>query len=163
MQITMIAAVSNNNVIGKDGTIPWNIPSDMKWFRKATKGKTVIMGMNTFESLNMPAGLPGRHNIVITSRKEPGCIDNLCFVQSFADALKQCPEDKGVYIIGGSRLYAEGMEAANKMYITHVDAIIEGDTYFPFINPFMWKPVSLMDVPSDPNDEYPIMVVEYTK
>lgn len=126
--INIIAAVSRNNVIGVNNTIPWKIKEDMQMFKKLTTNNTIIMGRKTFESIGKP--LPNRKNIVISSNK----INDVITYPSLKEALDNCKNEK-VFLIGGSRIYEEGMNYVDKLYITLVNKSINGDTYFPFIDP----------------------------
>jgi len=126
--INIIAAVSRNNVIGINNTIPWKIKEDMKMFKTLTTNNTIIMGRKTFESIGKP--LPNRKNIVITSSK----INDVITYSSLKEALNNCLNEE-IFLIGGSKIYEEGMNYADKLYITLVNKSIDGDTYFPFIDP----------------------------
>lgn len=125
--INIIAAVSLNNCIGIDGKIPWNIKEDMKFFKTITTGKTVIMGSKTYQSIGKP--LPNRNNIVISSKN----IEEITTFNNLNDAIKSTNDE--IFLIGGSRIYLEGMKCADKLYITLVNKEVNGDTFFPFINP----------------------------
>lgn len=129
--INIIAAVSLNNCIGINNTIPWKIKEDMMLFKNLTTNNVVIMGRNTFESIGKE--LPNRKNIVITSKK----IENIDCFSSLKESIefyKNNYKDKEIFLIGGSRIYLEGMNYADKLYITLVNKVINGDAYFPFIN-----------------------------
>lgn len=126
--IALIAARSKNNVIGKDGKIPWNIPGEQKQFRKLTTGNIVVMGRKTFEEIGHP--LPNRKNIVI-SRNAQYPFDNLVVLPSLTDALDYYLEGD-IYIAGGYNLFREAIDIVDKMYLTEVDLFIEnGDVFFP--------------------------------
>ena len=125
MKLIIIAAVANNRVIGKDGTVPWHIPEDLARFKQLTIGHTVIMGRRTFESLDRP--LANRVNIVISS----GVINGVRCYPSLEFALQALHNEKEVYIIGGGRLYAEALKYADELRLTLVDREVDGDTYFP--------------------------------
>lgn len=167
MNISMVAALARNNVIGANGGIPWKIPSDLKWFKNVTKGGTVIMGRKTYESLGRPKGLPGRRNIVLTSTPwiELTGERPLAF-PSLEIALRQCEEyykAEEVFLIGGQRVYEQGMSHANKMYLSHVDATVEGDTFFPEVDPKMWRRDFAFNMPQLSGDEYSFEAVIYHK
>lgn len=127
--ISMIVAMSRNGVIGKDGSMPWHIPEDLQYFKTLTTGHTLIMGRKTFESIGR--ALPNRLNVVLTKDpdyKAPGCQ----LVHSVEEVIKgYASEEKELFIIGGSTLYRAFMPYAKKLYITRIEATIEGDTYFP--------------------------------
>ena len=122
--------MSTNGVIGKDGTLPWHFPSDLKHFNDKTVGHTVIMGRRTFEDPDMPKPLPRRRNIVVTRNKDyshPG----VEVVDSVSDALRMCDIEREVFIIGGTGIYELALVVADKLYITIINDEYEGDTYFP--------------------------------
>ena len=130
--INIIAAVSENNVIGINGKIPWKIPEDMENFRKLTTSQVVIMGRKTFESIGRP--LADRINIVVSKNQKK---DHGIFV---ADSLEKALEfgktfqEREIFLCGGERIYAEGMNYADTLYITKVKGNYQGDAFFPEIN-----------------------------
>ena len=140
MQISMIAAMANNRVIGKNNEMPWYLPEDLKHFKAMTLGKPVVMGRKTFEAIGRP--LPGRRNIVIT-RNADYQHDGISCVQSFDDAIKlvlqQNPQCLEIMVIGGGQLYLETLSKAQKLYLTEIDLTVEGDTWFPEWNDGNWK------------------------
>jgi|TARA_Y100000310_G_scaffold105294_1_gene103705 dihydrofolate reductase len=147
MMISLIAAMGRNRVIGKDNSLPWKLPEDMKRFKELTSGKTVIMGRKTFESIGRP--LPNRKNIIITrdqNYKAEGCI----VVHSVEDALKNADNNE-VMVIGGAQIYDLFLSKANKMYLTLIDHDFEGDAYFPEYNKDEWKEVSREEGKSENN------------
>ncbi|ARV71577.1 type 3 dihydrofolate reductase [Vibrio campbellii] len=128
MIISMIAAMADNRIIGKDNQMPWHLPADFAWFKRCTMGKPVVMGRKTYESIGCP--LPGRLNIVI-SRDASLFIEGVTTVTSVEQALEVAAEVEEVMIIGGGAIYAACLPMANKLYITHIEAEIQGDTQFP--------------------------------
>ncbi|HHP0481134.1 TPA: type 3 dihydrofolate reductase [Vibrio campbellii] len=128
MIISMIAAMADNRIIGKDNQMPWHLPADFAWFKRCTMGKRVVMGRKTYESIGRP--LPGRLNIVI-SRDASLFIEGVTTVTSIEQALEVAGEVEEVMIIGGGAIYAACLPMANKLYVTHIEAEIEGDTQFP--------------------------------
>lgn len=132
----MVAAIAKNNVLGKDNKLIWHLPADLKMFKNLTSGNTILMGRKTFESIGNP--LPNRENIVITRDKNfiaEGCL----IFNSIENALENLKTREKIYIVGGAAIYRECMEIAAKLYITHLDLEVEGDVYFPIINPNVWK------------------------
>ena len=128
--ISIIAAVSENGVIGVDNKLPWYIPEDLKRFKKLTKGNVVIMGRKTYESIGKP--LPDRINIVVSRNKDlkiPGCL----VVNSIVQAIKKAGSDKDIFIIGGGEIYNSGIIYAKRIYLTKVHQEVKGDTKFPEI------------------------------
>jgi len=128
MKISMIAAMANNRVIGKDNQMPWHLPADFAWFKRCTMGKPVVMGRKTYQSIGRP--LPGRHNIVI-SRDSSASFEGTTVVSSIEEALKLVAGEAEVMIIGGGSIYASCLEKADRLYLTHIDLEVEGDTQFP--------------------------------
>jgi dihydrofolate reductase len=133
--ISLIAAVSDNNVIGKDNRMPWHLPADMKWFKSLTTGGDVIMGKKTYYSLPVRP-LPGRRNLIMSH--DPAVIDGCVMASSVEDALSRMNPEKENFIIGGGSIYRQFMPLANRLYITRVFHSFDGDTFFPDINPEEW-------------------------
>ena len=137
--IIMIAAVAENNTLGKDNELVWHLPNDFKRFKALTSGHHIIMGRKTFESFPKP--LPNRKHIIITRQKKyqaEGCI----IVESIEEAINICPKDENSFIIGGGEIYTLGLPYTDKIEITRVHESFEADTYFPEINNKEWKIVS---------------------
>ena len=135
----MIAAVAHNNVIGGDNKLLWHISADLKHFKAVTMGKPVVMGRKTYESIGR--ALPGRENVVIT-RNANWMVDGVTIVHSLEEALGHLKDHSDVMIIGGGQIYTEAMIKADTIHLTEVDLVIDGDTYFPAINPTQWSEVS---------------------
>ena len=134
--IVMIAAVAENNALGKDNELVWHLPNDFKRFKTLTSGHHIIMGRKTFESFPKP--LPNRTHIIITRQKNyqaEGCI----IVDSIEKALSICPKDEDSFIIGGGEIYTLGLAYTDKIEITRVHSSFEADAYFPEINKKDWK------------------------
>lgn len=132
--IIVIAAIGKNNVIGSKGQMPWNIPEEMEIFKKKTLNSTVIMGRKTYESIGRP--LPNRNNIVISRNKELEK-NGITVCESLKLGLEVGKKNTGdIYIIGGGQLYLEGIEYADKLYISFLKDSYDGDCYFPEVN---WK------------------------
>lgn len=125
--IALIAAMDRNRVIGKDGRIPWDLPQDRQYFRDLTMGQAVVMGRRTYEEIGRP--LPGRLTIVVSSTGNYQG-EQLVTVSSLAEAIAAA-EGYDVFIAGGTRLYAEALPLADRLYLTEIDADYEGDTLFP--------------------------------
>ncbi|WP_341662278.1 type 3 dihydrofolate reductase [Vibrio sp.] len=128
MIISMIAAMADNRVIGKDNQMPWHLPADFAWFKRCTIGKPVIMGRKTYQSIGRP--LPGRLNIVI-SRDSSLKFDGVTMATSIDDALSLAGDVEEIMIIGGGAIYQTCLDIASKLYITYIDTQVEGDTCFP--------------------------------
>lgn len=128
MIISMIAAMADNRVIGKDNQMPWHLPADFAWFKKCTMGKPIVMGRKTYESIGRP--LPGRLNIVLTRDAELN-IDGVTCVTSIDEAVKIAGDVDELMIIGGGTIYEMCLPQAHKLYLTFIDLKVEGDTQFP--------------------------------
>jgi dihydrofolate reductase len=128
MVISIIAALAENRVIGRNGAIPWDIPEDRRRFRELTMGHPVIMGRKTFEAIGQP--LPGRKNIVLT--RQAGYRPDGCLVaHDLAAALAACAGSDEVFICGGGEIYREALPLAERLYLTRIPRKVEGDTFFP--------------------------------
>jgi dihydrofolate reductase len=125
MKLILIAALARNRVIGKDGTVPWDIPEDIERFKRLTIGHTVLMGRGTYQVLGSP--LSNRRNVVLSSSKIPGVET----YPTIADALKALQNEEDIYVIGGGQVYAQLLTSAAELRLTLVDQTVEGDTYFP--------------------------------
>ena len=135
MPISLIAAVARNGTIGRGGRLPWRLPDDLARFKRLTLGHTVLMGRRTWESLGRP--LPGRRNVVLThdvSFAAPGCE----VVHSVREG-RALATGGELYVIGGAAVYAAFMPFSDRLFITHVDADVDGDATFPAIDPKQWR------------------------
>lgn len=138
--ISLIAAIGKNNELGKGNALLFNLPADMKYFRETTSGHGVIMGRKTFESIGRP--LPKRRNIVITRDKNYKK-EGIEIAHSLEEAVKLFDRKEEVFIIGGAEIYKQGIEIADKLYITHVNGGDKNaDAFFPEIIPILWNEVS---------------------
>ncbi len=147
--LSLIAAVAENGVIGKDGSLPWHIPADLAWFRQCTQGRTVIMGANTFRSMGKP--LPHRDNRVVSSTLAPahtGC----AVYPSLKAALDGCTGE--VFVIGGARLYQEALPMADQLYLTCIRRPYPGDTFFPAVDFSQWAVCFCRSLPGEPALEF---------
>jgi dihydrofolate reductase len=134
--ITLIAAVAQNNALGKDNQLHWHLPDDFKRFKNITSGHYIIMGRKTFESFPKP--LPNRTHVIITLQKEykpEGCI----VVNSLEEAIQSCPKQEDIFIIGGGEIYKQSIAIADKIDITRVHNSFEADTFFPEIEIEKWQ------------------------
>ena len=125
MRLALIAAIARNRVIGKDNSLPWRIPEDMKRFKRLTMGHTILMGRKTFESLGKP--LSGRRNLVVTSVP----ISNVECFSSPADALKAAQAEEWIFVIGGAAMFQFFIDRCDALYLTFVDQEPEGNVLFP--------------------------------
>jgi len=167
--ISIIAAMANNRVIGKNGKLPWHLPEDLKRFRQLTEDHIIIMGRKTFESIGR--ALPRRVNMVITGRKDydpGGAIRSRSLDAAIEHAMRILenrapPPDGEIFVIGGALVYREAMEKAEKIYLTRIDADFEGDTFFPEIDPEKWETESCVLASPDPFPYYFITMVRKIK
>lgn len=152
MKISMIAAMTEDRVIGIKNSLPWKLPNDMKWFRQNTMGKPIIMGRKTFESFGAKA-LPGRVNIIITRDQSYQANDSIV-VHSIDDAIKVAGNVDEVMIIGGASFYEQMLPKADRLYLTFVHAELEGDAWFPEINNNDWNKVEKINHKKDNKNRY---------
>lgn len=158
--VTLIAAASENNIIGKDNKLIWRLSDDLKHFKELTKGHFVIMGRKTFES--MPKALPNRTNVIIT-RKTDYKAENAIVVNSLEKALKVAENDNQPFIIGGGEIYKLSMEIADRIELTRVHTSIEGDTSFPEIDLEKWQEVKNEKRLKNEKNEYDFSFLRYDK
>lgn len=139
--LSMIAAMGNDRVIGKDNEMPWHLPADLQHFKKTTLGCPIIMGRKTYDSIGRP--LPGRLNIIL-SRNTKLIIEGCSVVDTLEKAMRLATDtgSQEVFITGGSHLYDTFLEQADRLYLTLIDESFAGDTYFPDYNQLSWKEVS---------------------
>ena len=153
MVISLVVAASDNNVIGKDNQLLWNLPNDMKFFKNTTWGMPCIMGRKTYESLGKP--LAGRTNIVIT-RQNNRQVEGVRVVSSLEEGIQAAAETdaKEAFVIGGGQIFEQALAIADKIYITRVHAVLEGDTYFPVFSESEWQLLSTLDFSADEKHAY---------
>ncbi len=137
--ISIIVAMGENRVIGVDNDLPWRISEDLKYFKKTTLGKPIIMGRKTYDSIGKP--LPGRQNIVIT-RNNDWSAEGVDVVASIDEAIAKAGDAEEVMITGGGQIYAAAMNQTDRLYITEVGLAPTGHAYFPEVNSSEWKEVS---------------------
>ncbi|MCH8501346.1 MAG: type 3 dihydrofolate reductase [Aliidiomarina sp.] len=144
MHISLIAAMAHNRVIGKHGDMPWHLPGELQYFKSLTIGKPIVMGRKTFESIGRP--LSGRHNIVISRTAEnlPSEVTHVSSPEAAIRAAKLRAEEEGVQleelmVIGGGQIYAAFLPMATRLYLTHIDLNVDGDTWFPEYHPEQWQ------------------------
>jgi len=163
MKIALIVAASQNNVIGLDNQLPWHLPEDLQYFKSVTMGKPILMGRKTYDSIGRP--LPGRTNIVLT-RDVDWMADGLQVVNDLDSAIaaskKACSASGSdeLMIIGGEQIYRKFLPVASKLYLTKVEAEIEGDAYFPAIDPTQWQQVAEKIPEKVGNYSYRFVVLE---
>lgn len=163
MKLSLLAALSTNNVIGRDNQVPWRLSTDLKRLKAMTMGHHVIMGRKTYESVGRP--LPGRTNVVIT-RQENYAPEGVTVVHSLEDAVRVAARggDDEAFILGGAEIYAQAMHRADRMYLTRVHAEVEGDTWFPdFDDVSEWHLTDAEHFDADEKNEYPFSFLTYER
>ena len=143
---SLVVAVSRNGVIGRDNRLPWKLPDDLAYFKLVTMGHPIVMGRRTYESIGRP--LPGRKNIVVTHDRlyeAPGCT----VVNGLQEAWEAAGDAAEVCVIGGTTLFAETLPIADRIHLTEVDAVVEGDTFFPPFDRARWVEHEVARHPAD--------------
>ena len=166
MEKCIIVAIADNNAIGRDNALLWHISEDLKFFKRTTSGCPVIMGRRTFESIGRP--LPKRTNIVVSRGfQAPDVVTVPSLEQAYAAASAVIPDPIGnprCFIIGGGQIYAQAMNDADRLIITHVHTVIEdADTFFPPVDPSVWQVASRSEMLHDDESGYDFEFVEYIR
>lgn len=158
--LSVIAAVAANGVIGRNNDLPWHLPADLAHFKRTTLGKPILMGRRTWESL--PGLLPHRNHIVVS--RSPGYAAAGALVASSLDeALKWVEGTEEALVIGGAQLYTQALPIASKLYLTEIDAAIDGDTFFPEVDWSIWREVERDRYPADARNAYPYQFVTWER
>lgn len=160
--ITVIAAIAENNALGKNNDLIWHLPADLKRFKTVTTGNYILMGRNTFESIGKP--LPNRTTIIITRNKnylKDGCL----IAHSLEEALEMAKEQEQIFIIGGAQIYKETLakDLADQLDITLVHKEFDADVYFPIIDKKLWKETKREDFKADEKNKYDYSFISYQK
>jgi dihydrofolate reductase len=167
MRLAIIAAQSENRVIGRNNKLPWYLPEDLKYFKRVTLGKPIIMGRKTFESIGRP--LPGRTNIIVTRNTDwthagagVRVVHSLQQAIELAESLALVNGFEESLVIGGAEIYALALPMADRLYLTQVHAEVQGDAYFPLLDPAHWQEVAREDFSAiDPNPyDYSFIVLD---
>ncbi|MDX1508215.1 MAG: type 3 dihydrofolate reductase [Woeseiaceae bacterium] len=159
MKISLIVAASANGVIGARGELPWHLPDDFAHFKAVTMGKSIVMGRKTWESIGR--ALPGRSNIVVT--RQAGYEAQGAVVVDSIDRALAVEEADEIMIIGGGQLYAELLPRADRVYLTHVDTELDGDTFFPPLDDRDWELVSAEPHAADDRHAYAFEIRQYDR
>ncbi|RKP56897.1 dihydrofolate reductase [Cohnella endophytica] len=159
MTVTLIAAVASNGVIGNDNDLPWRLPADMKFFKRHTLGKPVLMGRKTFESLSKP--LKDRTNVIL-SRSLQQAPEGCELVRNLPDAISRF-EGEELMVIGGADIYAQTLPFADKLLLTEIGQSFEGDTFFPSFDREQWTLVSREEGIQDEKNVYPFAFCTYER
>lgn len=161
MKVVIIVAMDIRGLIGDNNSLPWRLPADLRYFNKLTIGKTLLMGRKTYESIGRP--LPGRKNIVVTSNTDYH-VDGCTVASSLERALCVVSNDtKEIMVIGGASLYKQFLPIVNRVYITHVNAELEGNIWFPNWDTNQWREIKRENYASDDKNRYSYSFVVYDK
>ncbi|MGO4685220.1 dihydrofolate reductase [Hyphomicrobium sp. 2TAF46] len=164
--VSLIVAVSENGVIGRDGGLPWRLSSDLKTFRRLTMDKPIIMGRKTFQSIGKP--LDGRDNIVVTrdpSFEVPGvsACDTVRDALTLARVLARTRGAEEIMVIGGAGVYDVALPVADRIYLTRVHAVVEGDRHFAALDASEWIEASREELPKGPRDDHASTLYVYDR
>jgi dihydrofolate reductase len=154
MIVSLIAAAARNRTIGVGNALPWEMPADMRYFMATTRGHHVIMGRTSFEDIGKP--LADRTNIIVS--RQTAYHAEGAFVANNLDAALRLAEKRGekeAFIIGGEKIFTEGIAKADKIYLTRIDADFDGDKHFPYIDSKLWQEVQRTDYAADAENPYP--------
>lgn len=163
MEISIIVAVAENNVIGNNNSLIWHLPVDLKFFKSKTTGHNIIMGRNTFESMGGGRPLPNRITTIITRNTNYKAPEGCIVAYSLEEALQKISNDNEVFICGGAQIYEIAFPFATKMYITRVHKSFEGDTYFPEFDTKVWKLDSEEFYAKDERNAFDVTFLTYSK
>ncbi|WP_078432872.1 dihydrofolate reductase [Metabacillus halosaccharovorans] len=159
--ISLIVAMDKHRLIGRDNQLPWHLPQDLAYFKKVTMNHKIIMGRKTFESIGRP--LPGRENIIVTrdsTYSQEGCT----ILHSIDEILElSSRSDEELFVIGGAEIFKEILPVSDRLYITEIDDVFEGDTYFPDRKETEWKKISVEKGTRDKKNPYDFEFVVYEK
>ena len=157
--VSLIVAIAANGVIGDKNSLLWHIKEDMRFVRQKTTSHPVIMGRKTYDSLGRP--LPNRTNVVIS--RTLNHIEGCTVVHSLEEAIALFPSEEEIFIIGGAQIYAQALDVADRMYITHIEHSYEGDTSFPEWNRAQWRLVEKESMLCGENFRYPFSFETYVR
>ena len=164
--ISHVVALSNNNVIGVDNDLPWNLKTDLSHFKKYTTNKIIVMGRKTYESIGRP--LPNRVNYIVSNTIKD--LDGASIFKSTEEALENakevCDKDDNydeIVIIGGGYLFRDTLSISNKLVLTNVDCDIEGDVFYPEINLDEWKEIKSENFKKNSDNDYDFVVRTYER
>lgn len=163
MRLSIIAALSSNNVIGRDNQLPWHLGTDLKRFKQLTMGHHLIMGRKTFDSVGKP--LPGRINVVIT-RDPDYAAEGITIVHSLEEGIRIAVDagDEEPFIAGGAQMFEQSMHRADRMYLTRVHVDLEGDAFFPdFDDVSEWQLTDSEHFDADEKNDYPFSFLTYDR
>jgi dihydrofolate reductase len=159
--LTIIAAASENNALGKDNQLLWHLPEDFKRFKTLTSGHYIVMGRKTFESFPKP--LPNRTHIIITRQNDYQAPEGCVVVSSLEKAMELCPANEEAFVIGGGEIYKQAINVVDKIDVTRVHTSIDADTFFPEIDTNIWKLVFEEFHAKDDRHDYDFTFLTYVK
>lgn len=164
MKLSMIVAVAENGVIGRNNSLPWYLPNDLKYFKQTTMGKPVIMGRKTYESIGKP--LPGRTNIVITRQADyqpegVKVVNSVEAARELAESVCLIDGQEEAMIMGGAEIYTLALPHTDRLYLTEVHADVEGDAFFPEYDKSLWQEVAREDFAAEGPNPYNYSFVVY--
>ncbi|WP_374601833.1 dihydrofolate reductase [Niveibacterium sp.] len=159
-KLALIAAVARNGTIGRDNALPWRLRDDLKRFKSLTLGHPIVMGRKTWDSLGRP--LPGRRNIVVTRQRDLQ-LEGAEVVHSLDEALALCGAVERAFVIGGAQLYAEALPRADELWLTEVQAEVDGDAHFPDWREAGFTVVRREGHPADEAHDHPFDFVDYVR
>ena len=148
-RISLIVAMSRNRVIGRSNQLPWHLPADLQRFKQLTMGHTIVMGRKTWESINRL--LPGRRTVIVT-RNRALHVAGAIIASSLEQALENSRDDSEIFIIGGEEIFRLALPLAHRIYLTIVEAEVQGDTFMPPFDPVHWRTVSSESHPVAPTN-----------
>lgn len=162
MKKTIIVAKAKNNVIGKDGSMPWHLPEDLKFFKQQTMGHFLLMGRKTYEDLQVE--LEGRQIIILTRNRDYQ-VNNSIIAHSIKNGLDiaRARDEDNLYIAGGADVYRQTINLADKMYMTEINEALEGDTYFPEFDKSNWEKNKIKEYEQNNERPYSFTIYEYIK
>ena len=152
MSLSIVVAMDENRLIGKDNKLPWHLPADLAYFKKITTGKSIVMGRKTYDSIGRP--LPNRRNIVI-SRNSKTLITGCEVLTSIDEVLSTTKDEDEVMIIGGASLCEQLLPQVSRLYITKIEGKFDGDVYFPEYDESDWRQVSCESHLPDASNQHP--------
>ncbi|TXC93196.1 dihydrofolate reductase [Metabacillus litoralis] len=159
--ISLIVAMDENRLIGKDNQLPWHIPQDLAYFKRMTMNHKIVMGRKTYESIGRP--LPGRENIILT-RNRSYKMDACKVLHSIEELLELSKNtDENIFVIGGAEIFKEILPYSDRLYMTHIHHNFEGDTFFPQLKDTDWETVSVESGIKDMKNPYEFDFVVYQK
>lgn len=159
MILSLIAAMDNNRLIGKNNGLPWHLPADLAYFKSVTMAKPIMMGRKTFDSIGRP--LPGRQNIVLT--RSDAEIEGVTVVHSIKEAISAAGDAEEVMVIGGSAIYELVLPEVQRMYLSFIDGEFEGDAWFPEFNDKDWEIIDEKEQEPDEKNGHACRFVTYQR